>query len=314
MRSKIFHAFSVMLFTVLIIVHAAIYAEEPRTIRVISYNVQFLPAPASFANKRPDPDYRASRIAEEVARYDVIALQETFHAKHRGQIIDGVERAWNAKPNVLVAPKPVGFSTNGGCLLLTQFPMPSVNSTVYKNFSKPSDYGFKADGFAAKGAIHGRLVPDSGRPSETFDVYVTHLEARADHLRPLQYVELADFIEQTNDPNSPLIVVGDLNTNGLKENRTDPDSQYSQLMNELNKVRPSGMTDVWVALRGDEHGGTSEQDSTETGKRIDYIFISNPAHTGRHLVPTSIEVKTYQDEKVTALSDHNAVIAEFQWK
>lgn len=305
------HFLSVIL---LVVGYGASLADEPRTLRVISYNVQFLPPPASFANKRPDPDYRATRIAEEVARYDVIALQETFHAKHRGQIIDGVERAWNVKPNVLVAPQPVGFSTNGGCLLLTRLPMPTVNSTVYKHFSKPAEYGFKADGFAAKGVIHGRLVPDVDRPSETIDVYVTHLEARADHLRPQQYAELAAFIKETSDPNRPLIVVGDLNTNGSKENRADPDSQYAQLMNEFTKVRPSGMIDVWVTLRGDEYGGTSDQESTETGKRIDYIFVSNPNRTARCLVPKSIEVKTYQDEKVTALSDHNAVVAEFEWK
>jgi len=292
----------------------AVLAEEPTTISIISYNVQFLPPPASFANKRPDPDYRAARIAEEIAKYDVVALQETFHAKHRGQIIDAVERTWKVKANLLVGPQPEGFATNGGCLLLTRLPMPVVNTTVYKHFSKPEEYGIAADGFAAKGVIHGRVALDEDQPSETIDIYVTHLEARADHLRPQQYAELAAFIKQTSDPKRPLILVGDLNTNGLKENRADPDSQYAQLMKELNATRSSGLIDVWVALRGDEYGGTSNQESTEKGKRIDYIFVSDPDQPGQRLVPKSIEVKTYQDEKVTALSDHNAVVAVFEWK
>jgi endonuclease/exonuclease/phosphatase family metal-dependent hydrolase len=272
-----------------------------------------LPPPASFANKRPNPDYRAVRIAEEVAKYDVIALQETFHEKHRGQILDGVQQAWNAKPNVMIAPQPEGFATNGGCLLATRLPMPVVNSVVFKHFSKPAEYGLRADGFAAKGVIQGQIVPDEKHPDETIDVYVTHLEARAGQLRPKQYVELAEFIKQTSDPKRPLILVGDLNTNGLKEDRSDPESQYSQLMKTLNGARPSGMIDVWVALRGDQHGGTSEQESIEIGKRIDYILISNPDHPGTRLVPKSIEVNTYLDEKVIALSDHNAVVAEFEW-
>lgn len=303
-----------LVFVSLVVGHNAGWAEDPKTISVISYNVQFLPPPASFANKRPEPDYRAMRIAEEVARHDVVALQDTFHAKHRGQIISGVERAWDVKAKILVAPQPEGFATNGGCLLLTRLSMPIVTSRVYKHFSKPEEYGLRADGFAAKGVIHGCLVPDEQQPSEMIDVYVTHLEARADHLRPQQYLELATFIKQTSDPARPLIVVGDLNTNGLKANRDNPNSQYTQLMKEFNKARPSGMTDVWVALRGEEYGGTSDQDSTETGKRIDYIFISNPDQPGRRLVATSIEVKTFQDEKVIALSDHNAVVAVFEWR
>jgi len=309
--------FSVCCFLLLIwhvFVCNSVVADEPTTISVISYNVQFLPPPASFANKRPDPDYRATRIAEEVAKYDVVALQETFHSKHRGQIVDGVQRAWNGDANLLISPQPEGFVTNGGCLLLSRLPMPVVNSTVYQHFSKPEDYGFAADGFAAKGVIHGRIARSRDQLAEAIDVYVTHLEARADHLRPQQYAELAAFIKQTSDPKRPLILLGDFNTNGLKENRTDPDSQYTQLMNELNSVRPSGMIDVWVALRGDEYGGTSDQESTEIGKRIDYVFFSNPQQPAHRLVPKSIEIKTYQDHKVTALSDHNAVVAEFEWQ
>jgi hypothetical protein len=105
----------------------------------------------------PKPDYRATRIAEEVTKYDVVALQETFHAKHRGQIVDRVQRAWNGEANLLISPKPEGFVTNGVCLLLSRLPMPVVGSTVYQHFSKPEDYGLAADGFAAKGVIHGRI-------------------------------------------------------------------------------------------------------------------------------------------------------------
>lgn len=296
--------------------HDLVVPEEPNAVRkisVVSYNVQFLPAPASFANKRTDPGYRAKRIAEEVAKYDVVALQETFHEVHRGQILDGLRLAWDVQPNVMIAPQPEGFVTNGGCLLATRLPIPTMNSMVFEHFSKPAEYGLRADGFAAKGVIHGRIVPDDKHPSETIDVYVTHLEARAGDLRPKQYVELAEFIKQTSDPKRPLILVGDLNTNGLKEDRNDPDSQYLQLMKELNGARSSGVIDVWVTLRGDQHGGTTEQESTDVGKRIDYILISNPEQPGLSLFPKSIEVKTYLDEKVVALSDHNAVAAEFEW-
>ncbi len=297
----------------------SLVAEQPEgsdsgVLRIISYNVQFLPPPAEFANKRPQPQYRADRIAEAVSQFDVIGLQETFHATHRDRITKGIATAWGRSPNSVVAPTPDGFSTNGGCALITKHPITQTNSTVFKHFSKPADYGFRADGFAAKGVIHARVARSSDTPDDTIDVFVTHLEARADDLRPLQYVELADFIKQTSAVDRPMVLMGDLNTNGLAEYRDDPASQYSLLMKELNRARPDGgVVDVWQQLRGDQRGGTSEQESTEIGKRIDYIFIGNPASPGHQLRPKSIEVRLYQDAKVTALSDHNAVAAEFHW-
>ncbi len=290
-------------------------ADESWTLSVISYNVQFLPPPATFANKRKSPEYRAARIAAEVSQFDIVGLQEAFHLTHRAQIVDGIAQAWNGKPNTVIAPQPDAFATNGGTMLLTKRPIVETSSVVYENYSKPEDFGFRADGFAAKGAIHGRIAKDAEHLEQTIDVYVTHLEARDDPLRPKQYEELATFIQKTSDPNRPMILMGDLNTKGAIEYRSDPDSQYSQLIRALSRARPDGgVTDVWVALKGDQLGGTSEQESIEIGKRIDYIFVGNPKPPAPQLIPKSIEVKTYQDEKVVALSDHNAVVARFEWK
>ncbi|XZE18567.1 endonuclease/exonuclease/phosphatase family protein [Pirellulaceae bacterium SH449] len=306
------------LFMVLALLHGMseygyTYAGEPIAISVMTYNVQFLPPPADVANKRPEPEYRAGRIAEEVAKYDVVGLQETFHTTHRNQIVEGLQKTWEGKASVLTAPQPKGFMANGGCLLLSRFAMTSQNTTVFQSFSKPTDYGLRADGFAAKGVIHGRLAINKDNASDTIDVYVTHLEARADQLRPKQYLELASFIKKTSDPASPMILLGDFNTNGLKEQRADSDSQYTQLMRALNDVRTGGVVDVWASLRANEHGGTTHQESTEIGKRIDYIFYSNPSQPSKRLVPKSIDVLTFQDERTTALSDHNAVVANFEW-
>jgi len=290
-------------------------ADESATVSIISYNVQFLPPPANVANKRSDPEYRARRIAEEVSQFDIVGLQETFHVTHRDQIMDGIRVAWKQPPNSVIAPKPDGFATSGGTSLFTRRPILESNSTVYKHFSKPEKYGFRADGFAAKGAIHARIALSKETPGRTVDLYVTHLEARDGDLRPLQFKELAAFIKETSDLNRPMILMGDLNTQGMTKFRDDPNSQYSQLCAELNGARPNGgVIDVWTELKADELGGTTEQESTEIGKRIDYIFVGNPKSPGPQLVPKSIEVKTYQDDKVIALSDHNAVVAQFEWK
>ncbi|MBM3289557.1 MAG: hypothetical protein FJY92_05350 [Candidatus Hydrogenedentes bacterium] len=293
---------------------AATMAQSQDTIKVLSYNVQFLPGIAASQNERPDPEYRARRIAEEVAKFDIAGLQETFEVRHRTAIKDGVKAAWNGQINTIESPQPAGFLANGGCLLLTRLPIVATDAVVYKNYSSPMKYGLRADGFSAKGAIWARLARSDAAKDDYIDVFVTHLEARADELRPLQYQELAEFIKAKSDPNRPMLLLGDLNTRGMTELRNDPASQYSVMMNAFAGARgAAGIVDTWVALMGDKLGGTSEQESADVGKRIDYILLGNPGPPALQLKPISIQVNTYQDPKVVALSDHNAVAAEFEW-
>ncbi|GMV94415.1 MAG: hypothetical protein AMXMBFR82_41930 [Candidatus Hydrogenedentota bacterium] len=291
----------------------AVPAQEPETLRAITYNVQFLPGSAGNQNERPDPEYRARRIAEEVAAFDIVALQETFDRDHRQIILDTLREQWGGELNTVISPQPDGFFTNGGCLIATRLPIVESDAVVYKTFSSPADYGFRADGFAAKGVIFARIARSADRMGDTIDVFVTHMEARADDLRPAQYKEMAAFIQAKSDPARPMILMGDLNTRGGVEFRNDPESQYSLLMGALQEARPADVIDVWPALMGDALGGTTEQDSIETGKRIDYIIIGNPGEGGRALKPVSVQVNLYQDENVVALSDHNAVEARFEW-
>lgn len=294
----------------------AVQAEDsPKEIpfTAISYNCQFLPGPAGAMNERKEPDYRAERIAQEVSKFDIIALQEVFDEKYQTLIAEGVAKAWGTKPYTYASPKPDGWYTGGGCLLLSRFPILARDFVVFEHFSKKEDYGFKADGFAAKGVIHARLALDPADSLRTIDLFVTHLEARADELRPLQYAEAAAFIQAQSDPARPALFLGDFNTRGTPEYQDDLASQYAAMMKTLSGARPgSSFTDTWVGLMGRAHGGTSEQESTETGKRIDYILFINPAaEDAPHVTPKTIRVEPYLDPETVALSDHSAVIAEF---
>jgi len=283
-------------------------------IRVITYNVQFLPGLASIKNERPNPEYRAERIAEEVSRFDIIGLQETFTTKYRKQILQRVEKNWDGEIHSLRSPTPKGFVTSGGCLAVSRWPIVASNAVVFENFSTPAKYGLGADGYAAKGVIHARIA-NQDSPGEQFDIFVTHLESKADDMRLLQYVEMAAFIKMVSAVDRPAIILGDMNTRGAKEFREDPKSQYSLLTEQLKKARPGcELIDVWAHLKGDALGGTNKQESHKIGKRIDCIFVSNPPAPNAQLRPVSVEVRLFQDPKVTALSDHNAVIAELVWQ
>ena len=291
----------------------SVFVAADDTLKVITYNVQFLPGLASMKNERREPAYRARRIVEELKSFDVVALQEVFHGEHKELILDGFREAWGGSLHVVQSPHPEDRMTSGGCLILTRLPIIQSGSCVYEHYSKSSEYGLRADGFAAKGAIHARVARNAEALDDYIDVFVTHLEARADHLRPEQYKELATFIGGQSDAGHPALLLGDLNTNGLSEFRKSSDSQYVQLMAALADIRPGGFEDLWVRLMGDAHGGTSDQESAEVGKRIDYVLMSSAPEATPKLDPQSIHVELFRDEKIYALSDHNAVAAEFIW-
>jgi len=293
-------------------VETAAEDEAAKVLRVITYNVQFLPGMASAANKRKEPHYRAARIAEEVSGFDIVALQETFHPRFRDIILDGLREAWDGQLNVVISPQPEG-RFNGGCLIATRLRIVESGAMIFENFSSPKDYGLRADGYAAKGVIHARIALTGDAQGGTIDVFVTHLEARANDLRELQYPEFGAFVKARSAADRPALIMGDLNTRGTPEYRSDSDSQYHMLMSALMGGLGRDLSDVWPALMGDAHGGTSEQESEEIGKRIDYVLLSNPDAAGLRLKPLSIRVNLYQDPKVVALSDHNAVLAEFEW-
>lgn len=294
---------------------SAAESRSPERIRVITYNVQFLPDPVSHLNERPEPEYRATRIAEEVSRYDLIALQELFHVRHKTLLLNRLQSLWSSDLQMVSSPLPPGFWTTGGCVLVSKQPIITQHTTVFTHFSKPEDYGTRADGYAAKGVLHAR-VRRAGRQKDNFvDVFVTHLEARADDLRPLQYAEVAAFIKQHSDTDHPALLMGDLNTRGSQEFREDPHSQYSQLMQALANSRAGKQwTDLWAHLHSNALGGTTRQQASDIGKRIDYVLLSNPDPPHPQLAPISVDVHLFQDDKVTALSDHNAVSAVLEWQ
>lgn len=287
-------------------------AADDEELRVITYNVQFLPGIAASANKRKEPEYRAKRIGEEMAKFDVVALNEVFDPRWRDLILEELKKAWGDDLNVLISPKPEK-QFNGGCLIASRLPFLETNSYIYTHFSDPKDYGVRADGFAAKGVIHARIKRSRDGSDDNFvDVFATHMEARDDDLRELQYPELAAFIKETSSPDRPMLLLGDLNTRGHPPYLTDPESQYERLMRHLRSAR-NEIVDVWPMLHPDKLGGTSEQESADVGKRIDYILVANPDGGKSRLEPETIAVNLYQDDRVEALSDHNAVEGVFQW-
>lgn len=289
---------------------------ELRSIKVISYNVQFLPGPGRAVNKRKNLPYRAETLGRLMANYDIVGLQETFDDEPREKLLAALKAQWGDEYHVVVHPRPDEKRFNGGLLIASRFPFIETNFMHYTVFSKPEDFGVTADGFAGKGVLHARIdLPGKGT-EDYVDVFVTHLEARADDLRPAQYLEMAAFIKAHSDNRHPTLIMGDMNTKGMLEQRNDPGSQYSQLLKAFSDAREgSNMIDVWPYLMGEARGATTEQETTEKGSRIDYVFVSNPLPENQYtaFTPRKVSVNGFLDPQVVALSDHSAVEVEFDW-
>jgi len=288
-------------------------SDEARKIRVISYNVQFLPSLAAAFNERKEPEYRAQTIGREMANYDIVGLNEVFNDKPRELLLDELRQAWGERYQEIVSPDPDDSRFNGGLTIATRLKMIDSHSMIYSVASSPKKYGFRADGFAAKGALHARILPDPERKDAFIDVFTTHLEARDDEIRVIQYQELSDFIKQHSDPTRPAIILGDFNTRGNPEYQSDPSSAYHVLLKRLNAAREGKLLDLWPTLNTG-NGGTSDQLSKDGGRRIDYIFVFQPLGGSSPLQPLSCRVNPFRDPKVDALSDHSAVEAEFAWR
>lgn len=290
-------------------------ASDGHTLKVITYNVQFLPGPAAIANKRKNPAYRAETVGTLLADFDLVGLNEVFEQRFRDQLLARLKLSWGAAFQDAVIPKPDDKRVMGGLAIAARSEFLVVNHVLFSQGSSVEKYGLKADGFAAKGVLHARIWRGGGAPkSEFVDVFVTHLESKDAAIRELQYRELSDFVKAKSDPNHPVIVMGDMNTRGNPSYQSDADSPYSRMLKIYSEARPERpFVDLWPALRPGELGGTNEQESTEIGNRIDYIFLSNPLAGQSRLEPKTICVNGYLDPKVVALSDHSAVEAELIW-
>lgn len=290
-------------------------ARDGSTLRVITYNVQFLPGIAAAANERKEPRYRAEVLGRTLSAFDVVGLNEVFDLPMRKVLLSQFEKAWGDAYHVVQCPKPPeGKLMDGGLAIVSRLPILQSHSMVYSQGSSIAKYGVRADGFAAKGALHARIARhENPGPGEVFDVFVTHLESKDQPIRDVQYRELAEFVREHSDPAIPALLLGDFNTRGNPQYQEDPDSPYHVMLKALASARPAAaLVDLWVEI-GEGEGGTSEQTIPPSGRRIDYIFMLSPEGDRPALLPKKIRVNPYLDARVVALSDHSAVEADFAW-
>ena len=182
-------------------------------LQVASYNVQFVTPDLpllghvlrEWPGHKPNVAERAAAIAERLACFDIIAFQETFNDQRRREILDRLETAGRAcgKPSGLSSGRMFASAEGpeieeGAWLplvgneltLASRLPIVRTGAHIYRHAAE-------VDVLAAKGVLHVRLA----RGDDTLDVFVTHLQAGAEHgaVRRAQIEELTSFIRREAD-------------------------------------------------------------------------------------------------------------------
>ena len=306
-------------------------------LQVASYNVQFVTPDLpllghvlrEWPGHKPNVAERAAAIAERLACFDIIAFQETFNDQRRREILDRLETAGRAcgKPSGLSSGRMFASAEGpeieeGAWLplvgneltLASRLPIVRTGAHIYRHAAE-------VDVLAAKGVLHVRLARDD----DTLDVFVTHLQAGAEHgaVRRAQIEELASFIRREADGTNPVLVLGDFNVRGSGVDRQDPGSDYNFLRRALDAaVAPRRFADSWLATHADDpetDSGTKPRvlaDGTLRAheERVDYLFLA-----GAGAAPRSMRLDFFASDlmvdgaPVGDLSDHAALLAEISW-
>jgi endonuclease/exonuclease/phosphatase family metal-dependent hydrolase len=279
--------------------------KAPLALRTVFLNMHLLPRRIErIAGNRSDGAYRAKSSATELSNYDIVGLCEVFDPKCQRELVNSLQELSGNAFHVVSSPMPPrSYLLSGGCLLLSRYPIESMEAITFRSTSTFWSHGVFADGFAAKGAILARIrLPGPRKSGTLLNCVVTHLEARAPDCRETQIDELADFLRQHAHGN-PTILMGDFNI------PAEDDENYVRLRNALH-VDSDRLRDAWAEL-GDASGGTSDPLADDGGDRIDYIMYA-PGTGKRRIRLTDVSVRPLRDKQVGSLSDHAAVEGTFE--
>lgn len=288
--------------------------------RIVAYNVHLLPdIAARLAGKRGESAYRAQAIGKQLAGFDLIGISEAFDHDYTQDLIGTLQSNLTTPFAIAHGPKRSGGHLIGsGLVLASRWPIEQTHTITYSQASRFLTDGFKADGFAAKGALHARIRIGNG-PNARVDCFLTHLESRSSSARQKQITELSKFISLYATDNYPLVIMGDFNVNADETDRLASaitNTPYQQLLSSLSH-QGRQLYDLG-RLCPPHHRGTRDAMVQGGDRRIDYVFMSNSksAYTAK-LHPRSAQTLAMLDARVPegSLSDHLAIFcqADFRW-
>jgi endonuclease/exonuclease/phosphatase family metal-dependent hydrolase len=270
---------------------------------VMCQNMGLMVAPAPYLGT--DREGAIDEIVSQIQRLspDVVGLCEVFADGEREDIFNRLKHIY---PHFQEGPDKTGLldrKSDGGLLLLSKHPISQAHAIIYEDCAS-------WDCLAYKGMIHIRVK--SPHCPMAHDIFFTHAQdIEPDGGREALYKQLMDMnnmIHQYADPNSPTLIMGDINIPG--ESPTD----YTELLNRLR--RP---VDFWVVNGNEENSGFTfvadnnfyedEDDNPRLNRRVDYVLMK----AGARFIPIlkNIEILKFTHQG-RFISDHFGLYAQMQ--
>jgi len=264
------------------------------TVHLMSYNVHGLDLPVGIDHSRYAQIGRilGERRAQGLAP-EIVMVQEAFH--YRTQEL--VTRS--GYPYFQRGPGRAGVDISSGLLILSEYPILSVEMAVYGNCGG-------VDCFAQKGVLLARVaVPGLPEPLEIYD---THLNASyeitpprktaAEKIRIRQVSEIHSFMREYRQPVMPAVFGGDFNFN-------------ANGMDYAHFVTGSGMKNSGAQCATALNCDGDPNALIDWDKAIDHIFYGAQSASGIELKPLFYEWSFTEREGGKEFSDHNALEVKF---
>ena len=246
------------------------FSDQRETVSVISYNIQARPVLDSCA-------WKSVRIGERLKEYDLIGIQETFHAH------DSLFEKNNVHGKVYFGKRRHCLKlVNSGLAILSRFPIEEVKAEYFE------DEGSLENRLGSKGVLLARIRINGS----VLDFYTSHLAAGSPGVsgeaRVHELQQIAGFIRRNSPQENAVIINGDFNLT-LR-------SKDKELRNFLTQT---GLSNPSTEL------------NCEKQSFIDHIFYRSG--TGLKLKPRTWKIlkQEFTDREKGPLSDHHPLLVEF---
>lgn len=261
-------------------------ADATDSLKLLSWNIYMLPPVVKITGKRK----RARAIGEKLAQsdYDVLVLQEAFHAGARRMIRHRLKELYPHE-NGPAFRKAFSLKTSSGVWILSKYPIKELGKVRFRQ---------KA-GFDNKMARKGALMVEIDKDGQKFHIVGTHLNAGGSlDVRTSQVRQIKDeLIDAHHEPGTPLIVAGDFN---------------------ISKFDPSGLDSMLTILEVEDYELDGDQKFTYDftlndlgdGKSqgvIDYVYFRPEKLKVRRTTRRIPLIEKIWSKTRKSLADHNPV-------
>lgn len=261
---------------------------QNQPIKILSYNIQFLPRWIAHLNHKPMK--RVPHLASELLKdsIDVLVLQEAFSKPCNKKLIQLLKPLYPYHIGPANEDKTAKLSS--GVLILSRTPLTELGSIDFVDCEKE-------DCYARKGA----LLVQTQIQGIDWQILGTHMEAGGTRdLKRRQYLEIKGLLDLHKKEHITQLLCGDFNINRAKD-------LYPLMVEELelSDSEPIGE----LKFSADHSLNDMNKIEPDHKSLIDYVFVRNAPQPNFTITREVMRYQANWHKKRRDLSDHFAILA-----